>query len=68
MFAGTSQGDEQALKFVDEEKLNLKYFQINAKIVRSQEEDMKTKYSNKNTQQNSEAEREGPADDWSRKN
>ena len=66
MFAGTSQGNEQALKFVEEEKLNLKSVQINAEIVRSQEEDMKKEESNENIQQNIEAEREGPADDWSR--
>ena len=38
MFAGTSQGDEQALRFAEEEKLNLKSVQINAEIARSQEE------------------------------
>ena len=60
MFAGTTQGDEQALEFVQEE-LNLKTVQIDAEIARSQEE-MKTKKSN----QNIGAQREGPADDWSR--
>jgi len=60
MFAGIAQGDEQALEFVQEE-LNLKSVQINGEIARSQEE-MKTKESN----QNIGAEREGPADDWSR--
>ena len=60
MFAGTVQGDEQALEFVQEE-LNLKAIQIDAEMARSQEE-MKTKESN----QNIGAEREGPADDWSR--
>ena len=58
MFAGTAQGDEQALEFVQEE-LNLKSVQIDAEIARSQEE-MKTKESN----QNIGAEREGPVDDW----
>ena len=57
MFAGTTQGDEQALEFVQEE-LNLKSIQINAEIARSQEE-MKTKESN----QNIGVEREGPVND-----
>ena len=35
MFAGTSQGDEQDLQFVEEEKLNLKFVHINAEIARS---------------------------------
>ena len=35
MFAGTSQGDEQASNFVEEEELNLKSVQFNTRIVRS---------------------------------
>ena len=44
MFEGTSQRDEKALKFVQEKEreLKLKYVRINAQIVRSQEEGMKT--------------------------
>ena len=61
MFAGTSHGDEQALKFVEEEKLNLISIQINNKIARSREE-LKTRESNENI----EAENEGPSDDRSR--
>ena len=60
MFAGTVQGDEQALEFVQErEELNLKTVQIDAEIARSQEE-MKTEESN----QNIGAEREGIVNDW----
>ena len=57
MFAGTAQGDEQALEFVQEE-LNLKAVQIDAEMARSQEA-MKTKESN----QNVDAEKERPADE-----
>jgi len=60
MFAGTVQGDEQALEFVQED-LNLNTVQIDAEIARSQEE-MKTEESNRNIGE----EREGLADDWSR--
>ena len=67
VFAGTPLEDEQASEFVDEKKtLNLKSVQINAEIVRSQGE-MKTEGSNEGIQQNVEAEREGPIEDWSRK-
>lgn len=59
MFAGTVQGDEEALEFVQGE-LGLKSVQINDEIARSQEE-MKTKESNHNIG----VEKEGPADDWS---
>ena len=39
VFAGTLLEDKQALEFVDEKKtLNMKSVQINAEIVRSQEE------------------------------
>ena len=61
MFAGKVQGDEKALEFVQERELNLKMVQIHAEIERSQEE-MKMKEST----QNVGAERERPADDWSR--
>ena len=57
MFAGTVQGDEKALEFVQEE-LNLKAVQIDDELEKSQME-MKTKESN----QDVDAEREGPADD-----
>ena len=65
MFAGTPQEDEQALRFAEEETLNLKSVQINAEIVRSQGE-MKTEESSEKIHQNVEAEDEGPSDDWSR--
>ena len=65
MFAGASQGEEQALKFVEGEKLNLESVQINAEIAKSQEE-LKTRESNEDIQQNIETKREGPSDDWSK--
>ena len=66
VFAGTPLEDGQASEFVDEKKtLNLKSVQVNAEIVRSQEE-MKTEASNEGIQQNVDAEREGPTRDWSR--
>ena len=62
-FAGTSKGDEKALKYVKEKEreLNLKSVQINAEIVRSQKEGMKTEESNENIQQNIGARDEGPS-------
>ena len=60
MFAGTVQGDEKDLEFVQED-LNLKSVQINAEIARSQEE-MKTKKSN----QSIKAEEGRPSDDESK--
>ena len=61
MFAGTSQGDEQDLNFIEGEKLNLKFVQINAEIARYQEK-LKTQESNENI----EARGEGPSNDQSR--
>ena len=58
MFAGTEQEDKQALEFVQEE-LNLKAVQIDHELARSQKQ-MGKKESN----QDVDAEREGPTDDW----
>ena len=59
MFAGTEHEDKQSLDFVQEE-LNLKVVQIDNELARSQKQ-MERKESN----QDVDAEREGPADDWS---
>ena len=60
MFAGTKHEDKQTLEFVQEE-LDLKAVQIDNELARSQKQ-MEKKESN----QDVEAEREGPADDWSK--